>query len=47
MQFKPVRVTGLCNYNPSACNCQLKHVQMKHFLAHLQDLIPTSAGLKH
>ena len=51
MQLKPVRNTELCNYNPPACNlaqactCHQTHVQMKHSLAHLQDLIPTWAGV--
>ena len=45
----------VCTYNPPACNCYVAqactcnqtHVQMKHSLAHLQDLIPTLAGIKH
>ena len=28
-----------------ACTCNQTHVQMKHSLAHLQDLIPTLAGV--
>ena len=27
--------------------CSQMHVQMKYSLAHLQDLIPTLAGMKH
>ena len=53
MQLKPVRNTELYNYNPPACNCYVAqacicnqtHVQMKHSPAHLQDLIPTLAGV--
>ena len=52
MQLKPVRNTELCNYNAQACKCYVAqtclysqtHVQMKHSLAHLQDLIATLAG---
>ena len=54
MEFKPVRNTELCNHNPPACNyissnmhMQPTHEQMKHSLAHLQDLIPTLTGIKH
>ena len=31
----------------SSNTCSLMYVQMKHFLAHLQDLIPTLAGRRY
>ena len=35
-------------YVAQACTCNQTHVQMKHSLpAHLQDLIPTLAGIKY
>ena len=50
---QPVRNTELWNYNPPACNCYIAqactcnqtHVQIKHSLAHPQDLIPSLAGV--
>ena len=49
MQLTPVRNTELCYYNPlpirvSSNTCSQRNVQIKHSLAHLQDVIPTLAG---
>ena len=39
---KPVRNTELCNYNAfvNSNTCSQMYAQVKHSLAHLQDLIP-------
>ena len=50
---RPVKNTELCNYNAPSYNCyslntcSQTHIQIKHFLAHLQDLIPTLAGRRY
>ena len=50
-QLEPVRnsyVTIMHQPVPVSSNtCRKMHVQIKHFLANLQDLIPTLAGMKY
>ena len=49
IQLEPVRngfVTMMHHpVTPNSNTCSQMHVQMKHFLAHLQDSIPTLAGI--